>query len=78
MVALPYIPPPVKTDKSKEKQAGFLAPLRILVPQRLRLASGKMTKHYGVVFLCAGIFLGVVCSSVQLRLLFSRRMLLIK
>lgn len=59
-IAIPYIPPPVKTGKSDKKSSGFLAPLRVLVPQNLRLATGKMTKHYGVIFLCAGIFLGVV------------------
>lgn len=63
LVSLPYIPPPVRTGKSSEGSSGFLAPLRILVPQKVRLAGGKMTKHYGVIFLCAGIFLGVVCSN---------------
>lgn len=59
-VSMPYIPPAVKTGKSSKQSEGFLAPLRILTPQNLRLASGTMTKHYGIVFLCAGIFLGVV------------------
>ncbi|OAA70717.1 Major facilitator superfamily transporter [Cordyceps fumosorosea ARSEF 2679] len=62
LVSLPYIPPPVSTSKSSKRSSGFLAPLRILVPQNLRLASGKMTKHYGVIFLCAGIFLGVLAT----------------
>ncbi|KAM3438334.1 hypothetical protein MY4824_003356 [Beauveria thailandica] len=60
-VSLPYIPPPPK-PKANERSAGFLEPLRILAPQNLRLASGKFTKHYGVVFLCAGIFLGVLAT----------------
>ncbi|KYK57002.1 hypothetical protein DCS_04009 [Drechmeria coniospora] len=62
-LALPYIPPESMSSakRSDEKgDAGFLAPLRILVPQRLRAANGKMTKHYGVIFLCCGIFLGVM------------------
>ncbi|KAJ3494788.1 hypothetical protein NLG97_g3842 [Lecanicillium saksenae] len=62
MVSIPYIPPPVKTGKSSTRSEGFLAPLRILTPQNLRLSSGKMTKHYGVIFLCAGIFLGVLAT----------------
>ncbi|KAM3500474.1 hypothetical protein MY10362_006370 [Beauveria mimosiformis] len=60
-VSLPYIPPPPK-PKANERSAGFLEPLRILAPQNLRLASGKFTKHYGVIFLCAGIFLGVLAT----------------
>ncbi|ATY59548.1 Major facilitator superfamily transporter [Cordyceps militaris] len=62
LVSLPYIPPPVRTDKSSKSSGGFLAPLRILAPQKLRLASGQMSKHYGVVLLCAGIFLGVLAT----------------
>lgn len=60
LVSIPYIPPPVQTGKAGAKSTGFLAPLRILVPQNIRLAGGKNVKHYGVIFLCAGIFLGVV------------------
>lgn len=62
-LALPYISPDSMSDGKKPGQqgvSGFLAPLKILVPQRLRLGNGKVTKHYGVIFLCAGIFLGVV------------------
>ncbi|TQV97909.1 hypothetical protein V2A60_006374 [Cordyceps javanica] len=62
LVSLPHIPPPPKTGKSSERSSGFFAPLRILVPQKLRLASGQTSKHYGVVFLCAGIFLGVLAT----------------
>ena len=40
--------------------SGFFAPLKILVPQRLLLPDGKIKKHYGVIFLCSGIFVGVV------------------
>ena len=42
--------------------AGFLSPLRVLVPQKVFLESGLVRKHYGVLFLCAGVFLGVVSS----------------
>ena len=43
--------------------AGFFAPLRVMVPQTLALPGGKVRKHYGVLFLCAGVFLGVVSTS---------------
>ncbi|KAF4119981.1 Major Facilitator Superfamily [Geosmithia morbida] len=64
--ALPYIPPDSLSDAKKADReggiAGFLAPLRILVPQRLRLASGAVRRHYGVIFLCSGIFVGVLAT----------------
>lgn len=61
--ALPYISPDSMSSKKKPGQqgiAGFFAPLKILVPQRVRTSSGGIKKHYGVIVLCAGIFLGVV------------------
>ena len=61
---IPYISPESMNDSSKPARngiSGFLAPLRILAPQRLRLADGRTKKHYGVIFLCCGIFLAVVC-----------------
>ncbi|KAF7549469.1 hypothetical protein G7Z17_g6350 [Cylindrodendrum hubeiense] len=64
-IALPYISPESMVDSKKPGQgnaSGFLAPLRILVPQRLRLENGKLKKHYGVIFLCSGIFLGVLAT----------------
>ena len=63
-VALPYISPESMSDSKGPGHtgvSGFLAPLKILVPQRLRLADGTLKRHYGVIFLCSGIFLGVVC-----------------
>ncbi|KAJ6442346.1 Chromosome segregation in meiosis protein 3 [Purpureocillium lavendulum] len=64
-LALPYIAPHDMSDGKKPGQqgvSGFLAPLRILAPQRLRRADGRVSKHYGVIFLCAGIFLGVLAT----------------
>ena len=58
---LPYISPESMSDKNSRSK-GFLAPLKILVPQRLRLEDGRLRKHYGVIFLCAGIFIGVVAT----------------
>ena len=65
--ALPYIAPEAMADgkaRAPGGVAGFLAPLRVLAPQKLRLVSSGgavVTKHYGVLFLCVGIFFGVVC-----------------
>lgn len=66
-LALPYIPPEALARKgaSAKKNSGFLAPLKVLVPQRLRLKSGKYAKHYAVAILCAGIFTGVVSKTSQ-------------
>lgn len=64
---IPYISPESMSSKKPGRQgiAGFFAPLKILVPQRMRLANGGIKKHYGVIILCAGIFLGVVRSKAH-------------
>lgn len=66
---LPYISPESLSDGKFTKKkgggggvGGFLAPLKIMSAQRIRLASGHITKHYGVFFLCCGIFLGVLAT----------------
>ncbi len=62
-LAMPYISPESLSDTKKPKGktvSGFFEPLKVLAPQRLRLASGKIVNHYGVMFLCCGVFLGVV------------------
>lgn len=40
--------------------SGFFAPLKIIVPHRYRLASGKVIKNHSLIFLALGILLGVV------------------
>jgi hypothetical protein len=63
-VAMPYISPESMSDPKKPAKggvSGFLAPLKVLAPQVLRLKSGLKRKHYGVFFLCFGVFFGVVC-----------------
>ena len=67
-VALPYMAPEALSDGKRpnvQGVAGFFAPLRVMVPQTLALPSGKIKRHYGVLFLCAGVFLGVVSSNLQ-------------
>lgn len=62
-LVLPYISPESLSDRKSEKGvSGFLAPLKIMAPQRVRYASGRVGKHYGVLFLCCGIFLGVLAT----------------
>lgn len=64
-LALPYISPGSMSDSkipSKGGISGFLAPLKVLNPQKLRLESGALRKHYGVLFLCCGVFLGVLAT----------------
>ncbi|KAF3762801.1 hypothetical protein M406DRAFT_31187, partial [Cryphonectria parasitica EP155] len=64
---LPFISPESLSDGKKDTGrgggvSGFLAPLKIMAPQHVRLFSGRVTKHYGVLFLCCGIFLGVLAT----------------
>ncbi|CZS81109.1 unnamed protein product [Fusarium graminearum] len=59
--ALPYISPESMSSGGRPA-TGFLTPLKVLMPQKLRLADGKTKKHLGVIFLCAGIFLGVLAT----------------
>lgn len=62
-LSLPYISPESMSDgktPAKGGISGFLAPLKVLSPQKIRLQSGLLRNHYGVLFLCCGVFLGVV------------------
>lgn len=63
---LPYISPDSLSDGKKDTKrkgvGGFLAPLRILAPQRIRYPDGHIAKHFGVFFLCCGVFLGVLAT----------------
>ncbi|OIW26943.1 MFS general substrate transporter [Coniochaeta ligniaria NRRL 30616] len=64
-IAMPYISAESMNDPKKPAKggvSGFLAPLRVLAPQVLRLKSGVTRKHYGVLFLCSGVFLGVLAT----------------
>ncbi|KAH6621686.1 hypothetical protein B0J18DRAFT_450715 [Chaetomium sp. MPI-SDFR-AT-0129] len=64
-LAIPYIAADAlsgATKPSSKTVSGFLSPLRILAPQRILLRTGLTRKHYGVIFLCAGVFLGVLAT----------------
>ncbi|KAL8294812.1 hypothetical protein RB597_008267 [Gaeumannomyces tritici] len=63
-LCLPYIPPgQLSQSKNTEKGIkGFFAPLRVLAPQTIRLQNGQVKKHYGVLFLCCGVFTGVLAT----------------
>ncbi|KAK7697765.1 hypothetical protein SLS64_013239 [Diaporthe eres] len=63
---IPYISPESLSDGKKSKAKGikgFLAPLKILAPQRIRFMDGHVANHFGVFFLCCGIFLAVLATS---------------
>ncbi|KAI1104356.1 major facilitator superfamily domain-containing protein [Jackrogersella minutella] len=54
-----------KTQAQKQSGRGisaFFAPLKIIVPHKYRLESGKVIKNYSLIFLALGIFLGVFAS----------------
>ncbi len=61
--ALPQIPRDIMAGaemKNDKYSKSFLRPLRVLAPQRVRLANGQVKRHFGVIFLCLGVFIGVV------------------
>ena len=63
---IPYISPESLSDGKHPKAKGikgFLAPLKILAPQRIRFMDGHVANHFGVFFLCCGIFLAVLATS---------------
>jgi len=56
---------PNTSQTSKPKKVGiaaFFAPLRVIVPHKYRLESGKIITNYGLIFLATGLFLGVFAS----------------
>ncbi|KAI0427645.1 major facilitator superfamily transporter [Xylaria sp. FL1042] len=62
-----FLPPKTCTEAVDQKQPGrglngFFAPLRVIVPHKYRLESGKVINNYGLIFLALGIFLGVFAS----------------
>ncbi|KAK3311935.1 major facilitator superfamily domain-containing protein [Apodospora peruviana] len=64
-LTLPYISPESMSGGQKPQVkgiAGFFAPLKVLSPQIIRLRSGMTRKHYGVLFLCLGVFIGVLAT----------------
>lgn len=67
-VAIPYMTPDSVSDGNEPSQGGLsalLVPLKIVLPQRLRLVDGRVKKHYGIMFLCGGLFLGVVSLAMK-------------
>ncbi|KAI8716795.1 hypothetical protein NCS52_00973900 [Fusarium sp. LHS14.1] len=63
-ISLPYLAPEATLDSQTISRgpSGFFSPLKILLLQRVRLRSGQIAKHYGVLFLCCGVFLGVLAT----------------
>jgi len=60
-VALPFIAPEtISNDKSGSRGlSAFFSPLRLLAPQKVCIRA-VVRNHHGILFLCAGVFLGVV------------------
>ncbi|TLD30929.1 hypothetical protein PspLS_02947 [Pyricularia sp. CBS 133598] len=63
-LSIPYLPPSADAAGKKAERGikGFFAPLKVLKPQKVRLANGQVKKHYGVFFLCCGVFMGVLAT----------------
>ncbi|KAK4097308.1 MFS general substrate transporter [Parathielavia hyrcaniae] len=63
--AIPYLAGESLSSGSKPNSKGLaelFSPLRVLSPQTVMLGSGVVQKHYGVLLLCAGVFLGVLAT----------------
>lgn len=61
---VPYIDPAVLSDGTSDSQSGnsVFGPLKVLLPQVVRLSSGMKTRHYGISFLALGVFVGVLAT----------------
>jgi len=64
---VPYLDPKTMSsaDNNRPKAKGFfgfLAPLKVLGPQKMVLRDGRTTLHYAVLFLGLGIFTGVLAT----------------
>ncbi|KAI1341143.1 major facilitator superfamily transporter [Xylariaceae sp. FL0016] len=74
VLCVPYVDPKTLSagDEDKGPQAkglgALLGPLRILGPRRMRLGDGRVVKHYGLLFLALGIFMGVLATGYALTL----------
>ncbi|KAK4678850.1 hypothetical protein QC764_310670 [Podospora pseudoanserina] len=64
-MVVPYIDASTISSAKKARGQGIsqlFTPLRVLLPQRILSRNGTVTKHYGLMVLCAGIFLGVLAT----------------
>ncbi|TLS30059.1 hypothetical protein PpBr36_02807 [Pyricularia pennisetigena] len=63
-LSIPYLPPSADAAGKKAPRGirGFFAPLKVMTPQKVRLANGQVKKHFGVFFLCCGVFMGVLAT----------------
>ncbi|KAL7623530.1 hypothetical protein AAE478_007213 [Parahypoxylon ruwenzoriense] len=62
-----FMPTKTGNEATNQKQSNrgisaFFAPVKIIVPHKYRLESGKVIKNYSLIFLALGIFLGVFAS----------------
>lgn len=61
---VPYIDPATLSDdtSASQSESSVFSPLKVLLPRRLRLPSGRETRHYGITFLALGVFIGVLAT----------------
>ncbi|KAJ3580366.1 hypothetical protein NPX13_g189 [Xylaria arbuscula] len=63
---VPYIDPKTLSSDDNRLKAkgplGFLAPLKVLGAQKMRLTNGRIKRHLGISFLACGIFTGVLAT----------------
>lgn len=63
---VPYIDPRTLSSDDNRLKAkgplGFLAPLKVLGAQKVRLTDGRIKRHLGISFLAYGIFTGVLAT----------------
>ncbi|KAI1324714.1 hypothetical protein F5Y16DRAFT_402125 [Xylariaceae sp. FL0255] len=63
LLFVPYIDPITLSSDTKAKGlAGFFGPIKILGPQMMRLQDGRLKKHFGLLFLAFGVYLGVLAT----------------
>lgn len=62
---IPFIDPKSLSSGDSRNTSGLstvLAPFKVLMPQRIRLENGRVSRHFGVTFLALGVFLGVLAT----------------
>lgn len=62
---IPFIDPKLLSAGGTQSSSGLstvLAPFKVLMPQRIRLENGRVSRHFGITFLALGVFLGVLAT----------------
>lgn len=62
---IPFIDPKLLSAGDSQSSSGLstvLAPFKVLMPQRIRLENGRVSRNFGITFLALGVFLGVLAT----------------